>query len=73
MNSQTGKLSISRGDVVEDEDTLKEAFFVSKSKYYLINILAEEALECGKSPGAQAGPVVPASKYCSFDNRNDFD
>ncbi len=54
MNSQTGKLSISRGNVVEDEDTLKQAFFVPKSRYYLINILAEEPLECGKSLGAQA-------------------
>jgi hypothetical protein len=47
MNSQPGKLSISRGDVVKDENTLKEAFFVPKSRYYPINILAEEALEYG--------------------------
>jgi hypothetical protein len=36
------------------EDALKDAFFVPKSRYYLINILAEEAFECGKSPDAQA-------------------
>jgi hypothetical protein len=47
MNSQLRKLSISRRDVVKDEDTRKEAFFVPKSKYYLINLLAEEALEYG--------------------------
>jgi hypothetical protein len=32
---------------VEGEDTLKQVFFVPKSKYCLINLLAEETLEYG--------------------------
>jgi len=58
-------------DVVED--TLREAFFVPKSKYCLINILAEGTLKWRKPLGVQAGPVAPASKYCSSDNRHDVD